>query len=246
MCEKLWFFGRRAHSMFAARRNGVAVKRANLAEAMQLKCIAPFLNVLQKIRLMVVCNTLQKIRPHDDFAMDNLNTINAEVLQVMHLWARTDDRDLTEIVTIADINTVFFRGKASKENVAVPQDTPGNSQFGLAFVNWDTVSYDAAVGHNSQVEEAINDELAASKAGSFSKNHMSIEALKSRVKMERTIVEGGWSYFPTGGNPNTIPEDELRIAAEIRLDEQALQDAIPLPRRLYFNCVDKLLNQALP
>jgi len=252
MCEQLWFFGRRAHSMFATRRTGVAVKRANLAEAMhriitgQLKYMAPFLNVLQKIRLMVVCDTLQKIRPHDDFAMDNMNTINPEVLQVMDLWARTDDRDLAEVVTIAEINTVFFRGKASKENVVVPQDTPGNSQFGHAFVNWDTVSYDAAVGHNAQVAEAINDELAASRAGSFSKNHMSIEALQSRVEAERTIVEGGSSYFPTVGNPNTMPEDEQRIAAEIRQNEQALQDAIPLPRRLYFNFVDKYLNQALP
>ena len=89
MSEQLWFYGRRARAMFAIKRAGAPVKRAVLAESMRrvipgcLKYLLPFLNVLQKIRLMLINSTLQRIRPHDEFTMNSMNIINPAVLQIM-------------------------------------------------------------------------------------------------------------------------------------------------------------------
>ena len=89
----------------SAKRNGAPIDRAGITGALfrinngpGLKYLSPYMTLCEKLRLPLIADTLLKIRPHDNLALDAAHRCNPRAIAIMNLWARADDADLHTVV----------------------------------------------------------------------------------------------------------------------------------------------------
>jgi hypothetical protein len=209
MCSRTRFFGRRARAIFSAKRPGTPVNRSGIVGALfriingpDLKYIAPFTSLLEQLRLMLIADTLLKIRPHDDLALDSMHRPNPRAIAIMGAWDRADDDTLYSIVNEADVNFVWFRGLASTAKPNPDRSTVGYTVLNSDEVDWGSVTYQNAVDLNAQVAGSVADRLAASQASRFSTDLMSHDALRARLEAGTFAIDG---YTDNTGRPASGP-----------------------------------------
>jgi hypothetical protein len=219
LCERTLFYGRRAHSMFAQKRTGTPVDRTGINGALfriangpSLKYLAPFMTLCEKLRLMLIADNLLKIRPHDNLAIDAAHRCNPRSIMVMDLWSRTDDSDLHSVVTVDDVNHVFFRGTAPSSKPRPPTTTAGYHMLNTDEVDYAAVTYSQAADLNTQVASSVQDTLAASRASRFSTTLLTHDALRERIAAGTYAVDGQNSIFNTTTAAGPGPVADAAVA----------------------------------